>query len=481
MLPGFHEGLVKQREKMEIFVKTIEEKIRRSPFGKRSKELVQKWTEVESYGSVGMALFEVPPIIERGKGVYLYDADGNEYLDFLAGFSVSNLGACNEEIVKIIQEQSRKLIHDFDFPHPERIKLADKLVRLSRIKEKTRVAFGVTGSDGIELAVRAARYYTGKPYILTAYGDYHGNTYGTMGLTSKGGMQPNFYPVPPVHSVGYFHFPYCYRCPFDKGYPACDMFCMKSFEKLLESKESPFGDGINDITNVAAILVEPYQSSAAYYIPPVEYLRELRRISERFGILLMVDEIQCGLGRSGKLWSFEHTGIEPDVIVTSKSLGGGLPLAAVVAKSDLLTHWGPGAHVSTQAGNVIACAAGNYVLDVVSSDAFLKKVNETGAYFYECLKDLERKHKIIGDISNKGIYTGIELVKNRKTKAPAIEEGVFIRNRLVEERLLYEKGGYYHNRMQFIPPLNIEKEDLNRAQKILDKVFSETERQFNIG
>jgi 4-aminobutyrate aminotransferase-like enzyme len=465
---------------MGISPKAIAEKIKRAPYGKRSRELARKWVEVESYGSVGMALFDAPPIIERGKGAYLYDADGNEYLDFLAGFSVSNLGACNDEIVKIIHEQSKKLIHDFDFPHPERIKLADKLVKLSRIKEKTRVGFGVTGSDGIELAVRAARYYTGKPYILTAYGDYHGNSYGTMGLTSKGGMQPYFYPVAPVQSVGYFHFPYCYRCPFDKSYPDCGMFCMKSFEKLLESKESPFGDGINNISSVAAVLVEPYQSSAAYYIPPVEYLQELRRITERFGILLMVDEIQCGLGRSGKLWSFEHSGIEPDVIITSKSLGGGLPLAAVVAKSDILTQWGPGAHVSTQAGNVIACAAGNYMLDVVSSSGFLKKVNETGAYFLERLQELEQRHKIIGDISSKGIYTGIELVKNRKTKQPAIEEGVFIRNRLVEERLLYEKGGYYHNRMQFIPPLNIEKEDLDRAHKILDKVFGETEKRFKI-
>jgi 4-aminobutyrate aminotransferase-like enzyme len=479
-MSGFQDGLVIQREKMGITPKAIAEKIKRAPYGKRSRELARKWVEVESYGSVGMALFDAPPIIERGKGAHLYDADGNEYLDFLSGFSVSNLGACNDEIVKIIHEQSKKLIHDFDFPHPERIKLADKLVRLSRIKAKTRVAFGVTGSDGIELAVRAARYYTGKPYILTAYGDYHGNTYGTMGLTSKGGMQPSFYPVSPVHSVGHFHFPYCYRCPFDKSYSNCGMYCMKSLEKLLESKESPFGDGINNISSVAAVLVEPYQSSAAYYIPPVEYLKELRRITERFAMLLMVDEIQCGLGRSGKLWSFEHSGIEPDVIITSKSLGGGLPLSAVVAKSEILTQWGPGAHVSTQAGNAIACAAGNYVLDMVSSSSFLEKVNETGAYFLECLKELEEKHKIIGDISNKGIYTGIELVRNRMTKQPAIEEGAFIRNRLVEERLLFEKGGYYHNRMQFIPPLNIEKGDLKRAQMILDKVFSEAEKRFNI-
>ena len=183
--------------------------------------------------------------------------------------------------------------------------------------------YGVTGSDGIELAVRAARYYTGQPYIFTAYGDYHGVTYGTMGLTGKGSMQPYFYPVLPDKAVGYFQFPYCYRCPFDKEYPGCGMYCMKSFERLLDSKESPYTDGVNRINNVAAILVSPFQSSAGYYIPPVEYLQELRRITDKFGMLLIVDEIQTGLGRSGKLWAFEHSEIEPDMIVTSKALGGG--------------------------------------------------------------------------------------------------------------------------------------------------------------
>jgi 4-aminobutyrate aminotransferase-like enzyme len=469
-----------QRGKLKLTKEEIDDRLNRSPFGQRTKEWGRRWAEVESYGSVGFGLYDVTPIMERGEGAYLYDVDGREYIDLLAGFSVSNLGICNEELVKTIQEQARKLIHYFDFPHPERIKLAEKLTALSRISEKTRVLFGVTGSDGIELAIRAARYYTGQPYILTAYGDYHGNTYGTMGVTGKGGMQPFFHPVLPVTASGYFHFPYCYRCPFDKEYPGCDIFCMKSFERLLESKESPFGDGMGGINNVAAILVEPFQSSAAYLIPPVEYLQELRRITDRFGMLLMVDEIQSGLGRSGKLWAFEHSGIEPDVIITSKSLGGGAPISAVVARSEILTEWGPGAHVSTQAGNVLACAAGNHVLDVVSSEDFLRKVNETGAYFYRGLQDLEQKHGIIGHVNCRGIYTGLELVKDRKTKEPAAEASTFIRDRLLEKGVLYERGGYYHNRMQFIPPLNIGKAVIDRVLEIFDGVFLKAEKAFGV-
>jgi len=480
MRTGFNENVKKQREKLKLNKEALNDRISRAPFGNKTKELAKKWSQYESFGGVGWGIFEITPIIERGEDAYLYDADGKQYIDLLAGFSVSSLGECNAELTRIIQTQASKLTHFFDFPHVERVKLAEKLVKISRIKEGARVMFGVTGSDGIELAVRAARYYTGQSYILTAYGDYHGVTYGTMGLTGKGNMQPYFYPVLPDKAVGYFHFPYCYRCPYDKEYPGCEMFCMKSFEKLLESKESPYTDGINGINSVAAILVEPFQSSAGYCIPPVEYLKELRRITEKFGMLLVVDEIQTGLGRSGKLWAFEYSGIEPDMFVTSKALGGGLPLSAVVSKSEILEEWGPGAHVSTQAGNVLACACGNYVVDVVSSPDFLKKVNETGAYFLEGLKDLEKKHKIIGHINNRGIYTGVELVNNRKTKEPAVKASTYVRDRCVAEGLLYEKGGYYHNRMQLIPPLNIGRDVIDRVMEILDKVFTEAEKKFDI-
>jgi len=480
MNKGFKDTLNKQREKMKLNEQVLQERIKNAPFGEKTKNLAKKWAEFESYGGVGWGIFDVTPIIVKAKGAYLYDADGKEYLDLLAGFSVSSLGECNEEITKIIQNQAATLTHFFDFPHIERVKLAENLVKNSKIKSKTRVVFGVTGSDGIELAVRAARYYTGLPYILTAYGDYHGVTYGTMGLTGKGNMQPYFYPILPDKAVGYFHFPYCYRCPFDKEYPGCNMYCMKSFERLLDGKESPYTDGVNGICSIAAFLVEPFQSSAGYFIPPAGYLQELRRIADKFGILLIVDEIQAGLGRSGKLWAFEHSEIEPDMFVTSKALGGGIPIAAVVAKEDVLKEWGPGAHVSTQAGNVLACAAGNYVLNTISTADFLKKVNETGAYFMDGLRQVEKDHKIVGHIDNKGIYTGLELVMDRKTKEPAAKATTYVRDRGVEEGILFEKGGYFHNRMQLIPPLNIERSELDRVVKLLDKIFGEAEKKFGV-
>ena len=474
------ESQINQRKRLKVTDEALAQRVEKSPFGAKSREWLRKWQKAESFGSIGWGLFDVPPIIERAKGAFLYDVDGKEYLDLLSGFSVSSLGECNEEITKIIQSQAATLTHYFDLPHPQRITMAEKLCTLSRMSGRTKVVFGVTGSDATELAVRAARYYTGQPYILSAYGDYHGVTYGTMGLTGKGNMQEFFYPILPDRAVGHFPFPHEYRTPTD-AFPGSGMESIRTLDRLLDGKETPYTDGMNGICNVAAILVEPFQSSAGYYIPPKEYLQELRRIADKHGMLLIVDEIQTGLGRTGKLWAFEHSEIEPDMILTSKALGGGIPISAVIAREEIFSEWGPGAHVSTQAGNVLACAAGNYVLDVVSSPAFLARVNETGAYFLTGLRELEKKHRIVGHINMKGIYTGIEFVKDRTTKEPAAAEATFMLQRCVAEGLVFEKGGYYHNRFQLIPPLNIERAQLDRVLGIFDKVFGEAEKKFGIG
>lgn len=460
------------REQLKPSAEQLHARVDAAPFGEKSKEYLHKVVQYESTGGACFGLFNVAPMIERGEGSILYDADGKEYIDFLSGFSVSQFGNCDPEITKIIQDQAAKLTHYFDLPHPERVTLAEKLCKNSRITGNTKVAFGVTGSDGIEIAVRAARYYTGKQNILVAYGDYHGVTYGTMGLTSKGNMQPYFYPVTPDQHVGYFYFPHEYRTP-DEEFSGHGMEAIKELERALESKETPYSDGYSGAGNVAAILVEPFQSSAGYYIPPKAYLQELRRICDRFGIIMIIDEIQAGLGRSGKLWAFEHSEIEPDMIVTSKALGGAVPIAAVIAREEILSEWGPSAHISTQAGNALACACGNYVIDKVSSPEFLAQVNELGSYFHAGWQALMAKHPVIGYIDNMGLYTGIELVKDRKTKEPAIDAANYVRDAAIRDGIVLEKGGYYHNRLQLIPALNMPKSVMDDAFKKFDKIFAE--------
>lgn len=471
-------GAFKQRERMRVSTESLVERVNRSPFGEKTKAMLMDCIKYESYGGMAWALFDSAPVAERAEGSYVYDADGRQYIDYLSGFSVSQFGNCQEQITKIIQEQAAKLTHYFDLPHVERVKLSKKLCENSKITSApTKVVYGVTGSDGIELAVRAARYYTGKPNILVAYGDYHGVTYGTMALTSKGGMQQNFYPVTPDQHVGYFYMPHAYRAGDENGH---GMEALKELERSLEGKETPYCDYRANLNNVAAILVEPFQSSAGYYIPPKAYLQELRRICDRFGILLIIDEIQAGLGRSGKLWAFEHSEIEPDMIVTSKALGGGCPIAAVIAKEEILMEWAPGAHVSTQAGNVLACAAGNYVMDVVTSPEFLAQVNDIGGYFKAGWQALQEKHPSIGWIDNMGIYTGIELVKDRTTKEPAADFAQYVLNESIANGILFEKGGYFYNRLQLIPALNTPKDVMDESFARWDKIFTAGEKLFNI-
>jgi len=475
-----------QRMRLKLTQEGIEGRIERAPLGEQGEAWARRWLNAESYGQVGLSLFDIPPIIERANNDILIDVDGKEYVDLLAGFSVSALGQCNEEVSNIISEQSKKLIHYFDLPHPERIKMAERLQEICPISgDSSRVLFGVTGADAVELAVRAARYATGRPLILTAYGDYHGVTYSTIALTGKGGMWPYFYPVPPLDTgIGYFPFPYPYQSPFGRAPQGIsdEVWCLERlteyFDYYFGSKESPYREVKSNITNVAAFVVEPFQSSAGYIIPSTGYLKLLRRLCDQYGILLILDEIQTGLGRSGKLWSYEWEDIKPDMVVTSKALGGGIPLSAVVSRADILEAWGPGAHVSTQAGNVLACAAGNKVLDVLTSPGFLDGVNERGDYFVAALKELQSRYPLIGHIDSRGIYIGVELVRDQETREPAPDEATFIFRECVREGMVFEKGGYFHNRFQLIPPLTIRKETIDRAIGIFDRAFAASEKRF---
>jgi len=482
-----YEEIHDQRMRLRLTEAQIEQRIAAASFGEKGESWTRRWLAVESLGQVGLALFDIPPIIERAKEDILIDVDGKEYVDLLAGFSVSALGQCNEEVSRVIAEQASKLIHYFDLPHPERIRMAERLAEISPIAGgKARVLFGVSGADAVELAIRAARYVTGRPLILSAFGDYHGVTYSTMAVTGKGGMWPYFYPIPPLDTgVGYFPFPYPYQSPFGRP-PAGvsdEQWCLDRLEDYFEyyfgSKESPYREVKGNITNVAAFVVEPFQSSAGYIIPSPGYMRLLRRLCDKYGILLIVDEIQTGLGRTGKMWCCEWDDVEVDMLVTSKALGGGIPLSAVVARADLLEAWGPGAHVSTQSGNVLACAAGNVVLDRLTAPGFLDGVNERGNYFVDGWKELQARHELIGQIDARGIYIGIELVKDRETREPAPDESAFILRECVKEGMVFEKGGYFHNRFQLIPPLTIRTETIDRALGIFDRAFAAAEKEFD--
>lgn len=477
---SFEHRVVSQRQAMRAAPEELLARVEASPFGPKSKEILRRYVQHESTGQVGFALFECPPAIVRGEGAVVYDADGKEYLDMLAGFSVSNLGHGRPEVLDALREQSVLLLHYFDLPNEPRERLAERLAELAPGDHPKRVVFGVTGADAIELAIKAARWYTGAPTILSAYGGYHGTTGGTMATTAKGGMWGFYYPVGP-HEAGHAKIPYSYpyRCPLGADSEHCAEACLDFVSRMLRGKETPFGDA-RHVSNVAAVLLEPMQASAGYIIPGEGYLRGMRELCDEHGFLLIDDEIQAGLGRTGRLWACDHEGVIPDLLATSKGLASGLPISALVGSSEILSSWGPGAHVATFAATPLAAAAANATLDVYDRHGVVEQAAATGAYLRERLHELQEKHPILGWIDSKGLFTGLEFVRDRTTKEPAAAESKQMLDYCVREGLLFERGGYLYNRFQLIPPLTIERSQIDRAIEILDGAMTEAEREAGI-
>lgn len=458
-------------------VKDFTAKIKISHYGEKTKALLEKWLKYCSCGEAPFGLFECPPVMERGKGAIIVDADNKEYLDFLSGFSVHALGHNNEEIIDVISNQSRKLLQCFGLINTPQVELSERLCNMTPGNYPKKVVFGSSGSEAIEAIMKLVRWYTGRAFILVPYGDYHGKTAGAQALTPKGGWTYN-YPILPADSgVNYFPYPYCYRCPFDKTYPGCDVWCIGYLERLLVSQEAPFHDPGTGICNVASILIEPMQSSAGYIIPPKEYLFKLQELCKRFGILLAVDEIQCGMGRTGKMWACEHSDVEPDLMALGKALGGGLPISAVVARAEIVESWGPGAYFGTFSGNPLCCATALKTLEIIKRDNMLNQVADNGQYFLNGLRDIEKKHSIIGQVDGKGFYLSIEIIKDPKSKQPAIEEAAYINNEFLKEGLICENTGYFHNRFNLIPPLIISRDQLDSALEIIDRVIGRAEKK----
>ena len=477
---SFERRVIEQRRAMRASPEELLERVERSPYGPKSKEILREMVAHESTGQVGFALFDCPPAIVRGEGARVWDADDKEYVDMLAGFSVSNLGHGHPAVLEAVRSQAEKLVHYFDLPNEPRERLAGRLAQLAPGEGKKRVVFGATGADAIELAIKAARWYTGAPTILSAYGGYHGTTGGTMATTAKGGMWGFFYPVGP-HEAGHAKIPYSYpyRCPVGAEPEHCAEACVDFVRRMLRGKETPFGDA-RAVSNVAAVLVEPMQASAGYIIPGEGYLRGLRELCNEFGFLLIDDEIQAGMGRTGRLWACEWDGVAPDLMAVSKGLASGLPISAVVGSDEVLSSWGPGAHVATFAATPLAAAAANATLYAIESEGVVEHAAETGAYFRERLEELHERHPILGWIDARGLFLGLEFVRDRKTKEPAAEEAGWMLDYCVREGLLFEKGGYLYNRFQLIPALTIERELVDRAVEILDGAMAEAEKRAGI-
>ncbi len=354
-----------------------------------------------------------PLVAERAQGLWITDPDGNEFLDFSAGIAVTSTGHCHPKVVAAVVEQSSKLLHmsGTDFYYPVQGRLAQRLVAMQPVRgDKCRVYFGNSGTEANEAAMKLARWATGRTQFIAFIDSFHGRTMGALSLTaSKVRQREGFGPLLPVtHSV--------YPDPYRMGARATDI-AMDHLAILFRT--------IVDPKSVAAIFVEPVQGEGGYIVPPSDFLPRLRALCDEHGILLVFDEVQAGMGRTGKMFAWEHTGVKPDILTLAKGIASGLPLSATIA-SETVMNWKPGAHASTFGGNPVACAAAHATLDLLEGELVAQSAS-VGNFLLALLRERLGSHPNVGDIRGLGLMIGIELVTDRSTKERAIE----LRNNLV--------------------------------------------------
>ncbi|MBV9609251.1 MAG: acetyl ornithine aminotransferase family protein [Acidobacteria bacterium] len=408
-----------------------------------------------------------PLVAKRGRGLVIEDVDGNEFLDFSAGIAVVSTGHCHPEVVAAIQKQAGELIHmsGTDFYYENMIMLAEKLSEIAPMKGPHKIYYGNSGTEAIEAAIKLARYHTKRQNIIAFYGAFHGRTMGSLALTaSKPQQRRRFFPLMP--GVTHVPYPYVYRRPEGTDPRDYAIECARFIEDRLFKTTLPPEE-------VAAIFVEPIQGEGGYVPAPAEFMRELRRICTQHGILLVADEVQSGVGRTGKWWAIQHTGVEPDILCVAKGIASGMPLGVVIAKSDIF-DWVPGSHASTFGGNPVCIEAALATLNVVEREA-MKNAEVVGRHMMERMRSWPARHPMVGDVRGVGLMLGVEIVKDQrgKAKAPAARD--------MAVQLAFERGilflGCGENSIRLSPPLVVTEEQADIALDVLDECISIVEKQ----
>jgi 4-aminobutyrate aminotransferase len=408
-----------------------------------------------------------PLVAHKGEGAMVEDVDGNRFLDFTAGIAVVATGHCHPRVVEAIQQQAARLIHmsGTDFYYEELAALAEKLDEIAPGDAPRRVSFGNSGAEAVEGAIKLARYATGRDKIIAFFGSFHGRTMGALSLTSRRAVQrAGFGPLIP----GVIHAPYayCYRCPYGQTPDTCAVECVKHIEDTLLKTISPAEE-------TAAIVVEPVQGEGGYLVPPQMFFDELARVAKQNGILLVFDEVQSGMGRTGKMWAADHFGMVPDIFTVAKGIASGMPLGATVARADLMT-WPPGAHASTFGGNPVACAAALVTIELLQQE-LIENARVMGAHMMDRMRQWPARFPIVGDVRGLGLMLGFELVRDQATKEKA---GAW-RDRLAT--LAFERGllvlGAGDSTLRLCPPLVISRDQcdfaLDTLEACLDQVIAE--------
>jgi len=410
--------------------------------------------------------FNVAPIfVKRAQGAMIEDVEGKVYIDFGGGIGVVNVGHCNEKVVAAIQDQAQQYLHTcFHISMYEPyVALAKRLNEITPGDFPKKTFFVNSGAEAVDNAVKIARYATKKQGIIAFENAFHGRTYMGMSLTSK--VKPyksGFAPFCP--EVYRMPFAYCYRCPYGRSYPSCDTYCADALEN--------FFIGYAEAESVAAVIAEPVQGEGGFVVPPPEYFKKIMAICKNNDVLFIMDEIQSGMGRTGKLFASEHYGVEPDIILTAKSLAAGLPLAGVTGKADIMEMPPVGALGGTFGGNPVSCRAALAVLDFLNED-FLLRSQELGERVRGHFLDLQKEFAIIGDVRGLGPMLAMELVEDRQTRKPATDKTKALVSRCLEKGLIILSCGNYGNVIRTLMPIVITEEQLERGCSILKEGLKE--------
>jgi len=434
-----------------------------APPGPKAREYVKKDEKLISASFVRF----YPLVVESAKGCIVKDLDGNEYIDFNSGLVCMNVGHNHPKVISAIKSQCDRFLHysNTDFLYREVIDLAERLVSIAPGKSEKKVFYGNSGAESVEAAIKLAKWHTRKQLFIGFISAFHGRTTGALSITSsKPAQRRYFFPLMP--GVTHVPYPYCYRCPFKLSYPECHYWCVDFIDEYVLQKYVPPED-------VAAIVAEPVQGEGGYVVPPPEYFQRLKKLADKYSILFIDDEVQSGMGRTGKWFAIEHWGVEPDIVCSAKALASGMPLSATIAKTSIM-DWTGGTHASTFGGNPLSCVAASAVIDVIKEERLLENATKQGAYVMKRLEEFKEQSEIVGDVRGKGLMIGMELVEDKDGKKPAAEKASEIMMRSWKRGVNVITCGA--STIRIAPPLTITRELIDSALDIIIDATKDVER-----
>jgi 4-aminobutyrate aminotransferase len=405
--------------------------------------------------------YKEPLVVTRARDQYVWDADGNQYLDFFGGIVTVSVGHCNQTVNAKVHQQLDTLQHvSTVFANEPQAALAKKIAAITPGGKLTKSFFTNSGTEANETAILAARCYTGNTEIVALRHAYHGRSSLALTLTAQAAWRL----APAQPGIVHAHNAYCYRCPFGLTYPDCEVRCAQDMEELIRTTTSG---------NIAGFIGEPIQGVGGFITPPPEYFRIVEKIVRNHGGIFISDEVQTGWGRTGGKWfGIEQYGVVPDIITSAKGLGNGAPIGLTVAKPEVADSV-KGLTISTFGGNPVTTTQAKAVIDFIDERNLLANCTETGDYLRGRLEEMREKHEIIGDVRGMGLMQAIELVEDRKTKAPATTQTAMIMEAARENRLLIGKGGMFSNVLRITPPMNIGRADVDQFIELLDKSLAQ--------